>query len=491
MSTWYELGTPPVLHAIDDPSVSEAELSAAIGPRKKVSDLTFPLIIPHRGAGRSDFPEGNLDAYLTGAAQFDCVDGGDLRLLRDGTLVDIHDATLDTATFLTGSTYNLTSLAEAKQVATRVPAGFPGSTGRALTDWDEIAGRLGGKVVLTPEIKADSNPWAAGVQGQALADSIVAKGLTESVVVGSFYLTELQPCLDAGIECMFFPLGDASGTTAKNSAIAAKAAGCNWVALSAGAGTGTTADVPAYVAMGFDHVGVGTLNRRTEWAAWQAAGCDWCFSDSPVYMRARSADRLSRTNWQSGVFPSGVLASTNWQGDRGTIANGKWTPPRPTQPRMHLLGRLQPANPNAFTLSTPVYFDTIGSATDRHADLGFSTTDDFFSPTAPSAVIDGYIVAVRVAAANQLQVYKVVNGAVTSLGSTTGVLAVAGAAVPITVQFTSTQVIVTRTDTGTTLTATRDNVGVSDPVAYLHAGLNDNTGSQTGLVVSYGDLVLS
>lgn len=547
--------------------LSTEELTAALGPAlKKVSDLTFPLVIPHRGAGRNEFPEHNIDAFVTGASRFACVDGGDLRMLKDGTFLDHHDATLgNNTTGAYGSVYNLI-LTQARQLTTVTPSGFPGAgaAGRPLTDFDEIARRVGGKVVLTPEIKGDNSPLAAGVAGTALAAKIVAKGLTKSVIVGSFYLAELTPCLAAGIECAFFPLGDASQTAAKNSAIAARAAGCNWVALSAGAGTGTTADVPAYVAMGFPHVGVGTLNRQTEWAAWQAAGCDWAFSDSPSYMQGDPTKyRITSDTFANGIAPSGFLPQTNFGGDRGTLQNGRWFPKRYTNGgQTSLLGQFSPvAAPTAFTWGMNVCWDALGSDTSRHADLMITTTDGYASAVSPAVSVNGYIVAIRPAAANQLQVYKVVNGVVTSLGSATGVASVAppvlssglaagvaitslpvaavpanipsgtklvlpsvvtatgkpqvvtttalvtagataipvssvtpttaidtGAALPqalpITVQVTATQVIVTRTDTATVLTIT----DATSRGGYLHAGLNDNAGSQTGLIVSYCDM---
>jgi hypothetical protein len=544
---------------------TKAALDLAYGPRKAlVSDLTFPLAIPHRGAGRSDFPEGNIDTYLVGASQFGCTDGGDLRLLGDGTLFDFHDADMSVFSFARGNVYSLTGLAEAKQLTPRVPAGFPATTARQFTDWDEISGRLGGKVVLFPEIKGDTSPWPAGTQGQAVADRIVAQGLTKSVVVGSYYLADLVPCIDAGIECAFWPLGDASTAPAKASAVAARAAGCTWVALAAGPSTGKPADLPDYLAMGFTHVGVATINRRSEWAAWQAAGCTFYYSNSPVYTRGRASDRLSATNFQTGVFHSGMLPSTDWQGDRGSIANCRWTPKRwPTGPQMTLMGRFQPATPSTFTWGLNVCFDALGSDLTRHADLGISTTDDYFSPSAPSTAIKGYVLAFRMTAANQMQLWKVDNGVFTSLGVATGslivappvlsaglvantaitslpvnaipadipsgtkfalptagttgksqivtttALASAGAttlaissvtpsaavasgtllpqSVPLTVQVTSTQIIVTRTDTGASLTVTDSTTRG----AYLHAGLNDNAGTQTGLTVSYGDMTIT
>jgi glycerophosphoryl diester phosphodiesterase len=64
----------------------------------RVEDLTFPLVIAHRG-GVNLFPENTMAAY-EGAAALGCqaIEAGDLQLTADGVLVAMHDTTVDRTT---------------------------------------------------------------------------------------------------------------------------------------------------------------------------------------------------------------------------------------------------------------------------------------------------------------------------------------------------------------------------------------------------------
>ena len=63
-----------------------------------VADLTFPLVVAHRG-GANLFPENTMAAY-EGAAAMGCqaIEAGDLQLTSDGALVAMHDTTVDRTT---------------------------------------------------------------------------------------------------------------------------------------------------------------------------------------------------------------------------------------------------------------------------------------------------------------------------------------------------------------------------------------------------------
>ena len=64
----------------------------------RVADLTYPLVVAHRG-GANLFPENTMAAY-EGAAALGCqaVEAGDLQLTSDGALVAMHDTTVDRTT---------------------------------------------------------------------------------------------------------------------------------------------------------------------------------------------------------------------------------------------------------------------------------------------------------------------------------------------------------------------------------------------------------
>src|SRR4029450_12222950 len=64
----------------------------------RVADLTFPLVVAHRG-GANLFPEHTMAAY-EGAAAMGCqaIEAGDLQLTADGAVVAMHDTTVDRTT---------------------------------------------------------------------------------------------------------------------------------------------------------------------------------------------------------------------------------------------------------------------------------------------------------------------------------------------------------------------------------------------------------
>src|SRR3954452_4748072 len=63
-----------------------------------IADLTFPLVVAHRG-GADLFPENTMAAY-EGALALGCraIEAGDLQLTADGVLVAMHDGTVDRTT---------------------------------------------------------------------------------------------------------------------------------------------------------------------------------------------------------------------------------------------------------------------------------------------------------------------------------------------------------------------------------------------------------
>ncbi|MBC9712449.1 glycerophosphodiester phosphodiesterase family protein [Streptomyces sp. TRM66268-LWL] len=147
-------------------------------PPMTVDALPPVVYTAHRG-GALEVPENSMSglvaAYERGTAQVLDVD---TRMLRDGTLVAMHDATLDRTTDGTGPVRAL-SAKEWKQVRIR-----PDSALR--TTWRperpptiaEVLDRFGGRVVLMLEAKdADSL--------KSLARLVHSRGLSRSVFVNS------------------------------------------------------------------------------------------------------------------------------------------------------------------------------------------------------------------------------------------------------------------------------------------------------------------
>lgn len=132
----------------------------------------------HRG-GALEVPENSMSglvaAYKRGTAQIIDVD---TRMLRDGTLVAMHDATLDRTTTSTGPVRSLT-LREWRRVRLRPGAGLPGSwRPERPPTVAEVLDRFGGRIVLMLEAK---DPRSL----RTLGSLIRARGLTRSVFVNS------------------------------------------------------------------------------------------------------------------------------------------------------------------------------------------------------------------------------------------------------------------------------------------------------------------
>ncbi len=165
--------------AVTGPTLPHAPAAArADRPPLTVGALPPVVYTAHRG-GSLEVPENSMSgltaAFERGTAQVLDVD---TRMLRDGTLVAMHDATLNRTTDRTGPVRSL-SLKEWHQVRIR-----PGSALRGAWKQErpptvaEVLDRFGGKAVLMLEAKdADSL--------KSLAKMVHARGLTRSVFVNS------------------------------------------------------------------------------------------------------------------------------------------------------------------------------------------------------------------------------------------------------------------------------------------------------------------
>jgi glycerophosphoryl diester phosphodiesterase len=138
------------------------------------------------------YPENTLEAYRGSVALGIDVVEIDCWLTGDGTLVCMHDSTLDRTTNGSGNTHDLRV---ATATALRVDAGswfapaWP-STLRVPT-FMEVLDELGGRIVLCPEAKN------AGA-GQAIVDQLVRLDLLDTGVVQSFIRAELTRALTVG-----------------------------------------------------------------------------------------------------------------------------------------------------------------------------------------------------------------------------------------------------------------------------------------------------
>ncbi|WP_369246168.1 glycerophosphodiester phosphodiesterase [Streptomyces sp. R41] len=143
-----------------------------------VDSLPRVTYVAHRGGAR-EVPENSMSglmaAYERGTAQVLDVD---TRMLRDGTVVVMHDATLNRTTYTRGAVRDL-SPRDWRGVRLRPSDALPGNwrPERPPTA-AEVLDRFGGRIVLTLEAK---DPESLG----GLAAMIRARGLTRSAFVNS------------------------------------------------------------------------------------------------------------------------------------------------------------------------------------------------------------------------------------------------------------------------------------------------------------------
>lgn len=168
-------------------SVVSLSLPAAGGPAAPLEWGGGPLTVDalprityvaHRGGAR-EVPENSMSglmaAYRRGTAQ---VLDFDTRVLRDGTPVVFHDATLNRTTFLGGAVRDLDA-GEWRGVRLRPRDGLPGSwRAERPPTVAEVLDRFGGRIVLMLEAKDPR-----GVD--RLAALIRSRGLTRSVFVNT------------------------------------------------------------------------------------------------------------------------------------------------------------------------------------------------------------------------------------------------------------------------------------------------------------------
>ncbi|WP_327356528.1 glycerophosphodiester phosphodiesterase [Streptomyces sp. NBC_01304] len=143
-----------------------------------VDALPQVVYTAHRG-GALEVPENSMSglmaAHARGTAQVLDVD---TRILRDGTLVAMHDAKLDRTTHSRGPVRSLTR-ADWEQVRLRPDRGLHGQwRSERPPTVAEVLERFGGKVVLMLEAK---DPQSL----RTLAGMLKVRGLTRSVFVNS------------------------------------------------------------------------------------------------------------------------------------------------------------------------------------------------------------------------------------------------------------------------------------------------------------------
>lgn len=248
-----------------------------------------PIYIAHRGSAAL-YPEETYVGYDNSVATKQVLLEGDVQTLRDGTLVFMHDDTVERTTSSAGT---VASMDAAQWSALRIDAnGWHGSGyGNDLTAprFDDWVVRYKGKALLVPEDK-DGHSMAGMIA--VLAANQVSK---DQVLLQSFAINSVKLAATAGYPACYLNTG--AGDPA-----AATSARIGWAGISAAA---PDADTRRWVASGIK-VLVWTVNRRYERDLKLALGVKGFFSDDPVYLASdmpmATTDRFALQTWSSGMF---------------------------------------------------------------------------------------------------------------------------------------------------------------------------------------------
>jgi glycerophosphoryl diester phosphodiesterase len=408
----------------------------------RVRDLTFPLVIAHRG-GADLFPENTMAAF-EGAAALGCsaIEAGDLQLTSDGCLVAMHDTTVDRTTNGCGNVSDFTAPG-IRTLTVDASAWFGGHwADQPVPTFADVLDRLGGHVVLVPESKG-----AGTATTTAIIDAVAARGLQDSVIIQSFHLTDIALVAAAGIPPLYL-----MGTGAQATPADVAAAGAEFVGLNQHA-PDFAAVVAALKVAGL-RVLAWTVDMQHDYDAVMAAGCDGIFTNEPLYAPRNYAYRTRTAPWPvDGTYSHGMLvypgvgpflADPALTGGRGPLigAPGAWRWALEETPC--LAGPVCPVDDAEYTVGLDLVYD-VPPASDRTGWAGIYlgvTSDDCPDDTDPAT---GYLVALRWDGA--LEVFA--QPGRVCLGTTaTSAIAVAGQRVRITIAKTPVGFTVTRADDG-------------------------------------------
>ncbi|UHQ18731.1 hypothetical protein LVB87_11090 [Lysobacter sp. KIS68-7] len=226
------------------------------------------VCIAHRGAAALA-PENTMVAYRAAYASGLRLLEQDARLLADGALAVMHDASVDR---LTDGRGDVRGFDTAAYRALRVDARrFPQFAQQTIAPalFDEVLAEFRGRAVLVPEAKdvGSGAPMVAALQRAGIA--------REHALVQSFLLEELRPAVDAGYPAIYLSRTD-------EGIDAVKAAGVGWAGIWKGA---SDTVFRAWIEAGFRVIAY-TVDDHAERDRLRGLGVQGMFSDDPFALMA-------------------------------------------------------------------------------------------------------------------------------------------------------------------------------------------------------------
>lgn len=257
------------------------DIAAAVDATKfdLVGKLQQPIIIAHRG-GRYVYPEHSLEGYIA-SAESGFLPEPDIQFLSDGTMVCLHDATVDRT--MSGISGNVNTLTRADWLKARIKPTYEGGKSAAPVFFEDVLDQLGNRTVIVPEIKGG----ATGTEVQKVIDAVKSRGLEKAVIIQSADLTACQQIVAAGCHALLL----LNTTLPTGNPVAS---GVKFIGASQGM---SAANLNTVLGWG-GKVIIWTVNSRNAVAGFPT-GVAGYFSDDPWY----TANRLQSegvARWRSG-----------------------------------------------------------------------------------------------------------------------------------------------------------------------------------------------
>ena len=262
----------------------EQGIQGTVGPKGEsaakadlVGALVPPIVVSHRG-GRFVYPEHSMEGYVA-SMESGFLPEQDIQFLADGTMVCLHDATVDRT--MTGISGNVNTLTRSDWLQGRIRPVCEGGKSAAPALFEDVLDQLGGRTVLVPEIKNN----ATTAQVQQVIDAVKVRGLESSVIVQNYTYENAVQVASAGLHSLLLTNTTLPANNPVND-------GIMFVSPNKAMSPASLATLRGWGAK----VIPWTINSRREIGALSADG--W-FSDDPWY----TADRLQAEGaplWRQG-----------------------------------------------------------------------------------------------------------------------------------------------------------------------------------------------
>jgi glycerophosphoryl diester phosphodiesterase len=407
------------------------------GRRARIIDLpTSGLVSYHRGSGvaRPIAPENSLSSYQLAISMGAHILDVDYQAAGDGTLVVLHDTTVDRTTAATGdiSTFTAATLPNISMPEV-VGVGWPAEP---MPTVDQLLRALGGKAVLTIETKG-------GTPGVApLAALIKQYGLQDSVFINTSSSATTAAIVAAGCYAHQYGVTDSAGVTA------AAAAGAWMIELPYNA---SSALVSQALSSGIKRVVAAPISKRSEFAG-MTPGLHGVVTDAPGYAErtTRYANSIGSAA-RAGKRPVGtfIVNGTGTRPDLYVSNAGLVLIDSAARVNTHAIGAIAGPVGTTGTITFKFKVPTLPAATSQRNYARVLCPQE--QATAGDADTQGYVISLRCNGQLNLWESPQAFGGGVPLGATPiGAPLVAGTEYTLTFEWTATQVRLTRADTGDT-----------------------------------------